>query len=164
MFQPIRIVIPTCSNATMDSAFRTCGGVMGTATAMMARMRMQLVPCRTVRKGTSSVMRPGAATLSPGSVTETLTAGQTDPTKVQKSVVSDWILKHWIFLSIVQCLLISNSTSSLFYSRMNKIKPQSSNTCTYTCMCVCVFINILNLCIIYIKFSKLGKVGALIIC
>lgn len=105
---------------------------MGTPTAMMAQMRKRLVPCRTVRKATSSVTRPAAATPSPGSVTETRTVGLTDPTKVPKSVVSDWILRHWIFISFVQSLLISNSI-------------------------------ILNLCIIYIKFPKLGKVGAFII-
>lgn len=113
-------MIPTCSNVTMDSAFRTCGGVMGTPTAMMAQMRKRLVPCRTVRKATSSVTRPAAATPSPGSVTETWTAGLTDPTKVPKSVVSDWILRHWIFISFVQSLLISNSISSHFIQRQTK--------------------------------------------
>lgn len=120
MFQPTKIVIPTCTNVTMDCAFRTCGGVMGTPTAMMAQMRKRLVPCRTVRKATSSVTRPAAATPSPGSVTETRTAGLTDPTKVPKSVVSDWILRHWIFISFVQSLLISNSISSHFIQRQTK--------------------------------------------
>lgn len=45
-------------------------------------------------------MRLGAATPSPGSVTEMLTAGSMALTKVQKSVVSDWIFLKALDISI----------------------------------------------------------------
>lgn len=58
-------------------------------------------------------MRLGAATPSPGSVTEMLTAGSMAPTKVQKSVVSDWIFLKALDISI-HCTVSIDSISFLF--------------------------------------------------